>query len=320
MTDSPRQAPSSQRPGRPAQQHGVLILDKPKGPTSTWCLETIKRKLGQKKIGHAGTLDPMAQGVLVIMLGRATKIGPYLLEGDKTYLGRLKLGETTDTYDAEGEVTATAPWEHIPADAVEAGIARWLTLTEQEVPPYSAAKHQGKPLYELARKGKDVPVKTKPVDILEAQVTEMDLPFVTFRVRVSSGVYIRSLVHSLGMRLGSGAVLTALTREYSRPFGLEEARSLDDLLARPESLPERVISLTEALRGMPRIALTGEMAGKVRLGMRLRAADLPPAQAGRETAPGEEALFLDPEGEALAVCRAGLFDGELRWAINRGLW
>jgi len=315
MTDSPRAAFV-----RPPQQHGVLIVDKPKGPTSSWCVETIKRKLGQKKIGHAGTLDPMAQGVLVVMLGRATKIGPYLLEGDKTYLGTLKLGETTDTYDAEGEVTATAPFENVTPEQVGAEIAHWLTLAEQEVPPYSAAKHQGKPLYELARKGKDVPVKTKPVDILEARVVSMDLPFVTFRVRVSSGVYIRSLVHSLGKRMGSGAVLTALVREYSRPFGLEEAHAFDDLLARPESLEGRVIPMTEALRGMSRITLSGEMADKVRLGMRLRDALLPSAQAGGETRPGDIALFLDPEGEALAVCEAGLFDGELRWAIKRGLW
>lgn len=305
---------------RPAQQHGVLIVDKPKGPTSARVVEMIKRQLGQKKIGHAGTLDPMAEGVLVVMLGRGTKIGPYLLEGDKTYRGRLRLGRTTDTYDAEGGIVAEAPWENVePKDLVEE-VASWLALTSQEVPPYSAAKHEGKPLYELARQGMDVPVKTKPVNILEAEVLLVDLPFAEFRVRVSSGVYIRSLVHSLGKRIGCGAILTALTREYSRPFGIDEARKLDDLLAEPERFPERVIPMADALRGFPRISLSGEMAEKARLGMRLAAGVLPPAEAGKETAPGDRVLFLDPEGEALAVCEARRIDGELRWAILRGLW
>lgn len=305
---------------RPTQQHGVLIVDKPKGPTSARVVEMIKRQLGQKKIGHAGTLDPMAEGVLVVMLGRGTKIGPYLLEGDKTYRGRLRLGQTTDTYDAEGEIVAEAPWENVAAGDIDAQVASWLALTSQEVPPYSAAKHEGKPLYELARKGMDVPVKTKPVNILEAEVLSVDLPSAEFRVRVSSGVYIRSLVHSLGKRIGCGAVLTALTREYSRPFGIDEARKLDDLLAEPERFPERVIPMADALRGFPRISLSGEMAEKARLGMRLTASALPPAQAGREAASGDRVLFLDPEGEALAVCEARLIDGELRWAILRGLW
>jgi len=305
---------------RPAQQHGILVVDKPKGPTSARVVEMIKRQLGQKKIGHAGTLDPMAEGVLVVMLGRGTKIGPYLLEGDKTYRGRLRLGQTTDTYDAEGEITAEVPWENVAENDIREQVASWLELTSQEVPPFSAAKHAGKPLYELARKGMDVPVKTKPVNILEAEVLEMDLPFVEFRVRVSSGVYIRSLVHSLGKRIGCGAILTALTREYSRPFGIDEARKLDDLLEEPERFSERVIPMADALRGFPRILLSGEMSEKVRLGMRLRADALPPAEAGKEAAPGDRVLFLDPEGESLAVCEAGLFDGELRWAILRGLW
>ena len=305
---------------RPAQRHGVLIVDKPKGPTSARVVEMIKRALGQKKIGHAGTLDPMAEGVLVVMLGRGTKIGNYLLEGDKTYRGRLQLGLATDTYDAEGETTSEAPWEHVTPGDIAAQVASWLTLTSQEVPPYSAAKHEGKPLYELARKGKDVPVKTKPVNILEAEVLCVDLPFAEFRVRVSSGVYIRSLVHSLGKRVGCGAILTALTREYSRPFGIDEARKLDELLAEPERFPERVIPMAQALRGFPRISLSGEMAEKARLGMRLAAGSLPPALAGKETEPGDRVLFLDPEGEALAVCEAKLIDGDLRWAILRGLW
>ncbi len=229
------------RPALP-QLHGVLALDKPSGPTSTACLTAIKR-LGQKKIGHAGTLDPLASGVLVVLLGEATKIAPYVMEGEKAYLGELRLGMTTDTYDIQGAVTCEAPWEHVGQAALEAAVAAWTTETEQEVPPYSAAKHQGRPLYELARKGLAAPVKRKQISVFDARLEHIALPSATFRVRVSAGVYIRSLVHSLGKRLGCGAVMTALTREASRPFELRQAHGLEDILADPQSLPGRVIPL-----------------------------------------------------------------------------
>jgi len=237
------------------QQNGVLILDKPKGPTSTSCLNAIKKRLGQKKIGHAGTLDPMATGVLPVLLGYGTKIAPYITGGDKTYLGELKLGLTTDTYDIEGKVVDEQPWEHISPEDAGTGITSWTGLTEQEVPPVSAAKHKGKPLYALARAGKETPVKIKAIEVKHAEVVDIDLPLVKFRVTVSAGTYVRSLVHSLGIRFGTGAVLTSLTREQSGPFGLEQAYSLDQVLEEPHRLPERVLSVGEALPDWPRLVV-----------------------------------------------------------------
>lgn len=297
-------------PGLP-QQHGVLVLDKPKGPTSARCLGAIKR-LGQKKIGHAGTLDPMATGVLVVLLGEATKIASYVMDGEKTYLGTLRLGQATDTYDAEGTVTAEAPWDHVTAEALREAIDAWRDETSQEVPPYSAAKHQGRPLYELARKGLAAPVKQKEISVFDAQVVAIDLPSAIFRVRVCAGVYIRSLVHSLGKRMGCGAVLTALTREASSPFTLEGAHGLDAILAAPETLPERIIPLAAALPDWPVVTLDATEAVLVGQGVRL------PVTGPHPT--GARALLADAAGRPLALARAENVDGRLRWAILRGLY
>jgi tRNA pseudouridine55 synthase len=300
-------------PGKAAlsQLHGLLVLDKPQGPTSTRCLTAIKR-LGQKKIGHAGTLDPMATGVLVVLLGEATKLASYVMDGEKTYLGTLRLGQATDTYDAEGTVTSTAPWEHILPQAVIAAIEAWREEKSQEVPPYSAAKHQGRPLYELARKGLAAPVKEKEISVFDARLVSIELPSVTFRVRVSCGVYIRSLAHSLGKRLGCGAVLTALTREASSPFALEGAHGLDDILAAPETLPERIIPLPAALPDWPVVTLGVAEAALVGQGGRV--------PVNGPFAPGIRALLANDTGRPLALARAEQMDGELRWAILRGLF
>ena len=196
------------------QQHGILVLNKPKGLSSAQCIARIKR-LGQKKIGHAGTLDPMATGVLLVLLGHATKLSGYLLEGGvKTYGGTLRLGVTTDTWDAEGSIVGETPLgeeDLAEGSALEQAarreVAAWLEVTEQPVPPYSAAKHQGQPLYRLARAGKEVPAKVKRIHVSYADVQWVNMPDVRFRVTCSSGSYIRSLAHSLGIRLGCGAML-----------------------------------------------------------------------------------------------------------------
>lgn len=296
----------------PHQLHGVLVLHKPSGPTSNGCLMAIKR-LGQPKIGHAGTLDPLAAGVLVVLLGEATKIAPYVMEGEKTYLGGLRLGQTTDTYDIEGAVTSETPCGHITSEDVARAIGAWTEEKSQEVPPYSAAKHQGRPLYELARKGLAVPVKHKEISVFDARVVTNDPPSATFRVRVSAGVYIRSLVHSLGKRLGCGAVMTALTREASRPFDLTQAHGLEDILAAPETLPDRIIPIEAALPHWPTVTLGAEAAALVRQGVRV------PADAA--TPLGTCALLTDEENRPLALARAEAADDRVsRWAITRGLF
>jgi tRNA pseudouridine55 synthase len=309
MTDSLLQLP---------QTHGVLVLNKPKGPSSARCLTALKR-MGQKKIGHAGTLDPMASGVLLVLLGHATKISNYLMEaGGKIYSGCLRLGLVTDTWDAEGRVLEEKTWDHINEKDVLAGIHAWEGRSTQPVPPFSAAKHQGRPLYKLARAGMLTLLKVKDVEISRAELLEMKLPHVRFRVACSSGTYIRSLAHSLGMRLGCGAVLTELTREYSHPFGLDAACSLDALRAEPERLFEWVLPVARALPHWPLIELTDKEAARTRNGAPLPHDDQRMADVPFQL--GAHALLQTPDKKPLALAEACFADGVPAWSVLRGLW
>ena len=298
------------------QQHGLLVLDKPGGLSSAQCIARIKR-LGQKKIGHAGTLDPMATGVLLVLLGAATKISGHLLtEGEKVYTATVRLGQTTDTWDKEGEVVAEAPWEGVSEAEVREGILGWQGALEQTVPPVSAAKHHGQPLYKLFRAGKDVPVKVKTIHISQVEVLMVSLPLVRFRVACSSGSYIRSLAHSLGIRLGCGAVLTELVREYSHPFDLGVAHSLESVLEHPELLPQKVVPITAALPHWPVIRLDAAQAARVRNGHATTCA----ATGQALPCEGQDGILLDAQDTPLALARAVLVQGELCWTIVRGLW
>ncbi|MBQ3059363.1 MAG: tRNA pseudouridine(55) synthase TruB [Desulfovibrio sp.] len=300
------------------QAHGVLVLNKPSGPTSARCLNLLKR-IGQKKIGHAGTLDPLASGVLLVLLGQATKLSGHLLaDGGKVYSGCIRLGQTTDTWDIEGQIVAEAPWRHIRDVQIREAIAQWCELSEQPVPPYSAAKHEGQPLYRLARKGKATPAKVKRIEISQADTLEMSLPLVRFRVSCSSGTYIRSLAHSLGMRLGCGAVLTELTREYSHPFGLDVACDMQALADDPSLLVRSLRPITEALPHWPRVHISPEQAARVRNGMALPCAKTPIVEGVPLREDGQAIMLAQGEALALVRCQAG--PSGPCWAVVRGLW
>ena len=295
--------------------NGVLILNKPRGPTSTGCLNKIKKRFKPRKIGHAGTLDPLAEGVLVVLLGQATKLAPYLVEGKKTYRGSLRLGLVTDTYDITGKVEAKFPWDNIGKDDIVREIRDWENLQDQEVPPVSAAKYKGKPLYALKRAGQKVPLKTKPIKIFEAQIIDINLPEVNFRVTCSQGTYIRSLAHSLGKRLGCGAVLTELTREKCHPFGLDQAFALEDIL-KAEQLEPFILSIPRVLSYWPQTSVAIEVEKLIRHGQALDP-ELVPNLPLKENS---RALLVNEEGQELALVEARLKDGRLKWTILRGLW
>lgn len=299
----------------PLQQHGLLILDKPQGPTSTACLEKLKRGLKQKKIGHAGTLDPMARGVLLVLLGQGTKLAPYLTECRKVYQGCLRLGLETDTQDIQGEVLARRDWSHIQPQEVKQEICSWIEQKSQQIPAVSAAKHQGQPFYKLQRQGKEVPAKFKSISIDQAEVLDLSLPNVRFRVTCSAGTFIRSLAHSLGMRLGCGAVLTELLREASQPFGLQQATGLQEILQEPELLPELVLPIAKALPHWPSFSLEPEQAKLVRQGRRLRLKDIPEAQG---CSLGDRALLLSREQEPVALVQLQGTGDQAFWEILRG--
>ena len=304
------------------QLHGILIINKPGGMSSAQCVARIKR-MGQKKIGHAGTLDPMATGVLIVLLGHATKLSGYLLEGgEKRYEGVARLGFVTDTWDADGQVLEERPVPFSGSeaartleDAVRREVTAWLDVTEQPVPPYSAAKHQGQPLYRLARAGKEVPEKRKAIHVSHAELQWVKLPDVRFRVACSSGSYIRSLAHSLGMRLGCGAMLTELTRLYSHPFGLDAAWSLDAVLAEPEALPGKVLPLSAALPDWPVYTVNPVEEAAQRNGKTL----LHRPEFG-EFRVGRRALMVSASGDPLALVEACEQDGRPVWAMLRGLF
>ncbi|NCD25047.1 MAG: tRNA pseudouridine(55) synthase TruB [Deltaproteobacteria bacterium] len=298
------------------QLDGVLVLHKPGGPTSTDCLNKIKWNLGQKKIGHAGTLDPMATGVLVVLLGQGTKLANYLSADRKAYRGRLVLGQTTDTYDVQGRILTEAPWDHLTPELVRSEILSWKGTMSQEVPPVSAAKHQGTPLYALHRAGKETPVKVKDVTIFDVEILDLNLPHVTFRVVCSAGTYIRSLAHSLGKRLGCGAVLGELEREASHPFTLAQAHDLASVLDSKDGLDKLVLPMAQALPHWPKLMLTKEQSDLVRNGTGLKTSLFPqyPAQGG------DRALLLSSTGQPLALVEAQERDQGLVWAILRGLW
>ena len=299
------------------QQHGLIVLNKPQGPSSTGCLERIKKRLQQRKIGHAGTLDPFARGVLLVLLGRGTKIAPYLTEGRKVYWGRLRLGLETDTYDLQGEVVAERPWGQVAPEDVADQIKAWTRLTEQEVPPYAAAKHQGRTFYSMMRQGERPPVKMKPVDIDQAEVLDLSFPEITFRVGCSHGTYIRSLAHSLGKRIGCGAILTDLAREESAPFRLEQAVDLEAILEDPGRFVQNVLDLPRSLPHWPKLHLEPSQVSRVKNGHWLKTSEV----AGDSMLPSSgRAMALAPDGKPVALMETRERQQEAYWAVLRGLW
>ena len=312
------------------QLHGVLVLNKPQGMSSAQCTNRLKR-LGQKKIGHAGTLDPMARGVLLVLLGQATKLSSYIMSGGtKTYAAEVEFGRSTDTWDNDGQTVSALTKEELFRDVVHNPgftsvlnemVRGWIGISEQPVPPYSAAKHEGKPLYKLVREGKTAPEKVKTIEILRAEVLWVELPRASFRIVCSSGTYIRSLAHSLGERLGCGAVLTGLIREYSHPFGLEKAVALDALCENPELLREHLLPVTAALPDWPVLQIAGEYETMVKNGMSLPVSRVrTPEGADLVWSEGLRTVLTTFSGEPLALAEVTVHDGIPSLTVLRGLW
>ena len=189
--------------------------------------------------------------------------------GRKIYSGCLELGRTTNTWDAEGETLSTAPVDKITLLQVKQAVEDWVNLTSQEVPAYSAAKHNGEPLYKLSRLELPTPQKIKAIQIFKAEMLESNLPYIKFRVECSSGTYIRSLAHSLGTRFGVGATLTELTREYSHPFSLSQAITEQEALDSPDKAWAKLVKIEDALFDWPQIILEPEQERNIRNGKQI---------------------------------------------------
>ena len=208
----------------------IISIDKPKGWTSFDVVRFIKRQFQEKKVGHLGTLDPMATGILPVFLGQATRLIPLFNYVDKTYRAVCKLGESTDTFDAEGTVTETHDTMYLNPEEVTAAIYSILGQQEQQTPAFSAAKFDGVPAYKLARQGIEIPEKIRTVTFHEIEVESVELPFVQFRVRCSKGTYIRTLANDLGRILKVGAHLIALERlAFGKWFCSDNSISIEKL-------------------------------------------------------------------------------------------
>ena len=226
--------------------HGALLIDKPAGPTSHDIVDIIRGQYGLQKVGHCGTLDPAATGLLILLLGRATKLSMKLTADHKVYEGSIEFGKTTDSYDAQGEITATAAVPSLDCEALNAAAQSFQGDIQQKPPMVSAVKKDGVPLYKLARKGKTIEREAKPVHIFSFEFNQYTAPAGTFRVHCSKGTYVRSLAHELGEQLGCGAHLRTLHRTASGKFDVADAIRLEDLVKLPEAeLPGRVLSLVE---------------------------------------------------------------------------
>ncbi len=209
---------------------GALLIDKPAGPTSHDIVDTIRRRFGIKKVGHCGTLDPNATGLLIIVLGRGTKLSEKLMSDDKVYEGAVKFGETTDSYDADGELVASLPVPLLTLDQLNAGAAEFVGDIMQIPPMVSAVKKGGVPLYKLARKGVEVPREPRLIHVYSFQFGRYEEPLGYFRVACTKGTYVRSLAHELGQKLGCGAHLTTLRRTTSGKFDVADSTSLEGIL------------------------------------------------------------------------------------------
>lgn len=221
---------------------GGLLIDKPAGPTSHDVVEHLRHHLGLKKVGHAGTLDPAATGLLLILLGRATRLSEKLMSDDKVYGGRMKFGETTNSYDADGEVVASLPVPPMTLAELNAAAETFLGDQMQIPPMVSAVKKDGVPLYKLARQGIEVERKPRLIHIYNFRFTEYQEPFGYFRVACTKGTYVRSLAHELGRKLGCGAHLAGLRREAAGRYDVSEAIQYEQALRMPvDELANHVI-------------------------------------------------------------------------------
>jgi tRNA pseudouridine55 synthase len=229
---------------------GAILIDKPAGPTSHDVVDAIRRNFNIKKVGHCGTLDPNATGLLIIVLGRGTKLSEKMMSEDKVYEGTIKFGETTDSYDADGELVASLPVPPLSAEELNEAAKTFVGDQMQTPPMVSAVKKDGVPLYKLARKGVEVPREPRLIHIYNFKFSAYHEPFGTFSIACTKGTYVRALAHELGQKLGCGAHLATLRRTVSGKFDVADAIEFEEVMKLGEKdLEERVIPFLKITRG-----------------------------------------------------------------------
>lgn len=279
---------------------GVLVIDKPEGVTSFAVVREVRRYLKTKRVGHTGTLDPMATGVLPICVGSATRLVPLLTDGDKEYLATVCLGVSTDTQDRTGVALATSAVPRFSEKELEKQLDCFRGSFDQLPPMYSAIRVQGKRLYELARQGKEIERASRPVTIEKLELQEWVHPYLRLRVVCSKGTYIRSLAHDIGERLGCHAHLSDLRRTRSGRLSLKDAFTLENVREN-QSLSACLISEKQALSFLPEFKVGEEQRRKISNGQRLSTIEGLSEILCQERLAGQKLRLSSLDGELLAV-------------------
>jgi len=253
----------------PDDESGILNIDKPQGLTSHDVVARVRSLTGVRRVGHAGTLDPLATGVLLVCVGRATRVVEYLQRGQKVYETTVRLGQERNTYDADGEIVAEKPVPDFSLAEIEQALAAFRGEITQTPPIYSAIKQGGKPLYKLARAGKQVSAPQRQVTIYDIEVLAWRKPELDLRITCSPGTYIRSIAHDLGQALGVGGYVAALRRVASGPWRAADAVSLAELEAAGQDWPRYLHGIDTALAELELVRLPADLAYRFALGQRI---------------------------------------------------
>lgn len=262
---------------------GIIAISKPEGISSARVVARVKKVLGVKKAGHTGTLDPFATGLLLCAINKGTRISGFFLTGHKRYSATVCLGVETDTYDLTGRTVFTAPKNGMSAltkEIVDETVNSFVGVQDQVPPSFSALKHEGQPLYKLARQGKMIQKPPRQIEIFDIRIQQIKLPYLDIEVFCSSGTYIRSLAFDIGRKLGCGAHLSRLCRTQSSAFVLENAISLDALEDLDRMTAEqRIVCLSDCLEFMSKIIVDQSIAKKIKFGQKLLKEEMPPPPA-----------------------------------------
>ncbi|EQB63578.1 MAG: tRNA pseudouridine synthase B [candidate division Zixibacteria bacterium RBG-1] len=289
---------------------GGLVINKPTGITSHDTLDELRDLLPNISIGHTGTLDPQASGVLFALLGKATKIANFIENWDKEYSAKIKLGVKTDTYDMEGRILEVVDEFQVSESEIKESVGSLIGEISQIPPVYSAIKYKGKKLYEYARAGVEIKPERRKVTIKNLEIVNINLPYVELKINCSKGTYIRSIANDLGEKLGCGAVLAALIRNKVGPYTLEQAVTLEKVaeICNENKISDYIIPISVILKDLPKIVVEEGCEERIKNGMELKRENLASADSCES---GETVKVINANGEVLAVGKFLVSSAEL---------
>ncbi|HKZ22509.1 MAG TPA: tRNA pseudouridine(55) synthase TruB [candidate division Zixibacteria bacterium] len=289
---------------------GGLVINKPTGITSHDTLDKLRNLLPETSIGHTGTLDPQAEGVLFAILGKATKISSFIENWDKEYLAKIKLGIRTDTYDLEGKILEAVEEIQVTESDIKESVGSLVGEISQTPPVYSAIKYKGKKLYEYARAGVEVKPEKRKVTIKNLEIVHINIPYIELKINCSKGTYIRSIANDIGEKLGCGAVLTSLVRTKAGPYNLEQALTLEKVeeICDQNKISDYIIPISEILKDLARIVVEEGCEKRIKNGMELKRENL--TSVGNFKS-GETVKVMNSNGEVLALGKFLVSSAEL---------